>query len=405
MLKKIKITKWTIMSFIVLNNAFNIALPFMALSVMSKEIAKDLDLSIVQIGILWGSASLLSIISSLLGGAVVDKLGARKILIFSSLFVGFFGVIRGFTWDFYSIVTVTTILGLVSPLIMLSNFKVFQDWFTSKELVFANGIMSTGMALGFLIGSQFSATVLSPLLGGWRGVLIAYSVVGFLLALPWLFILKENRTAINTGEKSLSLKSSMVKVIRLKNVWLLGFALFGVNGAINGLLGYLPLYLRTIGWDVLKASTTMTLFHTVSMFFTIPIVLYSSKWFSRKHSTIIAGSTILVGIGLLAVLSGPWIWLAVILAGFSRDGFMALFFTQVSETDGVDASTVGTATGLTMMLNGIGSILAPPIGNYFSAISFSAPFGFWAALTFLGVLCLLAVGHPTIQGNKVRQSG
>ena len=392
------------MSFIVLNNAFNIALPFMALSVMSKEIAKDLDLSIVQIGILWGSASLLSIISSLLGGAVVDKLGARKILIFSSLFVGFFGVSRGFTWDFYSIVTVTTILGLVSPLIMLSNFKVFQDWFTSKELVFANGIMSTGMALGFLIGSQFSATVLSPLLGGWRGVLIAYSVVGFLLAFPWLFILNENRTAINIGEKSLSLKSSMVKVIRLKNVWLLGFALFGVNGAINGLLGYLPLYLRTIGWDVLKASTTMTLFHTVSMFFTIPIVLYSSKWFSRKHSTIIAGSTILVGIGLLAVLSGPWIWLAVILAGFSRDGFMALFFTQVSETDGVDASTVGTATGLTMMLNGIGSILAPPIGNYFSAISFSAPFGFWAALTFLGVLCLLAVGHPAIQVNKVRRS-
>jgi MFS family permease len=404
MLKKIKITKWTIMSFIVLNNAFNIALPFMALSVMSKEIAKDLDLSIVQIGILWGSASLLSIISSLLGGAVVDKLGARKILIFSSLFVGFFGVSRGFTWDFYSIVTVTTILGLVSPLIMLSNFKVFQDWFTSKELVFANGIMSTGMALGFLLGSQFSATVLSPLLGGWRGVLIAYSVVGFLLAFPWLFILNENRTAINIGEKSLSLKSSMVKVIRLKNVWLLGFALFGVNGAINGLLGYLPLYLRTIGWDVLKASTTMTLFHTVSMFFTIPIVLYSSKWFSRKHSTIIAGSTILVGIGLLAVLSGPWIWLAVILAGFSRDGFMALFFTQVSETDGVDASTVGTATGLTMMLNGIGSILAPPIGNYFSAISFSAPFGFWAALTFLGVLCLLAVGHPAIQVNKVRRS-
>jgi hypothetical protein len=66
---------------------------------------------------------------------------------------------------------------------------------------------------------------------------------------------------------------------------------------------------------------------------------------------------------------------------------------------------VGTASGLTMMLNGIGSIFAPPIGNYFSAISFSAPFGFWAALTFFGVLCLLAVGHPTIQGNKVRQSG
>lgn len=376
------------MAFIVLNNAFNLALPAMGLSVLSKEIAKELDLSIVQIGMLWGSGSILSILSGLLGGAVVDKLGAKRILTFSSLLVGVVGVVRGFSWDFSSIVMLTTILGLITPMIMLSNFKVLQAWFSSKQLILANGILSAGMAFGFLMGSQFSGTYLAPILGGWRGVLVAYSIGGILLSIPWIFLLKGQSTPFENSISS-SLRGTIGRVLQVRNIWFLGLALFGINGSINGILGYLPLYLRNLGWDIFTASSAMTVFHLVSMIFTIPIVLYSTRWFTKKNASILAGMMITSGIALLAFLSGPWVWLAVILGGFSRDGFMALLFTQVYETDGIDPRTVGTAAGLVMTLNGIGSILAPPVGNYFESFSAAAPFGFWATLAFFGVVCLL----------------
>ena len=89
--------------------------------------------------------------------------------------------------------------------------------------------------------------------------------------------------------------------------------------------------------------------------------------------------------------SGWVVWPAVILAGFSRDGFMALFFTQVSETRGVKQGMIATAIGMTMMLNGLGSIFSPPAGNAFEAITPAAPFGFWAALALSGVVCLAIV--------------
>ena len=43
------------------------------------------------------------------------------------------------------------------------------------------------------------------------------------------------------------MRAAVSHVLQLKNVWLLGFTLFGVGGCIQGVLGYLPTYLRDIG--------------------------------------------------------------------------------------------------------------------------------------------------------------
>ena len=41
------------------------------------------------------------------------------------------------------------------------------------------------------------------------------------------------------------------------------------------------------------------------------------------------------GVGSLAFVSGPLVWVAVILAGITRDGFMAVLLTSVVEIRGV----------------------------------------------------------------------
>ena len=192
----------------------------------------------------------------------------------------------------------------------------------------------------------------------------------------------------------LSIRKAITHVAGLKDIWLLGISLFGVRGCIQGVLGYLPLYLRTIGWDALHADGALSAFHTMSMILVLPIARLSDRRGSRKRLLLIAGSMIIAGTGLLSVANGALIWGAVLMAGLVRDAFMAIFMTMVIETEGVGPAYAGTASGLVIAISGVGGFLAPPFGNSFAEHHPSAPFAFWAALAFVGMICISQSSRP-----------
>ena len=382
--------KWYLLALVVLTNMFVIAVPTMGMSVMSKEISNDLGLDLVQLGIVWGVGALPGIVTSLLGGMIGDKFGPKRVLIVGSLIGGVLGMARGFAFDFASITIIIVLLGAITPVVLMNGYKVIGQWFPSHQLGLANGLIAMGMALGFLLGSFFSATTLSPWLGGWRNVLIAYGVIGALFCIPWLFSQAASEKAHPTSTGA-SIWKPLKHVAGLKNIWLLGLALFGVAGAIQGMLGYLPLYLRDMGWQPLHADGAPSAFHLVSMTFVLPFSLWSDRLGSRKRLILIANLAIVIGVGLLSFVSGGIIWAAVLLAGFMRDTFWAMITTMVIETRNVGPAFAGTATGFVMAFGSLNSFLAPPIGNSLASLWSGSPFAFWAALSVFGLICLSLV--------------
>jgi MFS family permease len=84
--------------------------------------------------------------------------------------------------------------------------------------------------------------------------------------------------------------------------------------------------------------------------------------------------------------------MTMIIVGSVRDGFMAIFFTSVNETRGVDSAYSGLAIGFTMVFMGIGNLIAPPLGNSLASQTNSgAPLMFWAALVIFGAVCLILI--------------
>jgi cyanate permease len=382
--------KWYILTLSILTNMFVVAIPAMGMSVLAKEIAQDLHLSLVQVGIVWGIGSLPAILVSLFSGAVGDKVGPKRVLIVSSLLGGLLGAARGWTYDFFSLIVVVIFLGVLIPFVSINNIKTVGQWFPPHQLGLATGLISMGMALGFLLGSLFSATTLSPLLGGWRNVLIAYGIAGALFSIPWIFVrtLPSHHHAVG---QNVSMRAAVSHVFQLKNVWLLGFTLFGVGGCIQGVLGYLPTYLRDIGWEAVRADGALSAFHTVSMIFVLPVAIWSDRLGARKYLLLLAALMLALGAGLLSFASGAWIWAAVLMAGFVRDAFMAIFLTMVLEVDGVGPVYAGTATGFTMAISGLGNFVAPPLGNSLAVLWPGAPFILWAGFAVLGMVCLSLV--------------
>jgi MFS family permease len=386
--------KWYILALVLLTNIFVVAMPAMGMSVMAKEISQDLNLSLVQVGFVWGIGSLPAIATSLFSGAIGDKLGPKLVLIVSSLLAGLLGAARGLAVNFASMIVIVIVLGAVIPFVSINGIKTVGQWFPGYQLGLANGLISMGMALGFLLGSLLSATFLSPMLGGWRHVLIAYGLVGAFFSIPWFFTRKNQAHYILAGQ-SVSMRTAVSHVIGVKNIWLLGFTLFGVSGCIQGVLGYLPIYLRSIGWEAIRADGALSVFHTISMVFVLPIALSSDRMGSRKRLLMFACLMVMTGTGLLSFASGGLVWLAVIMIGFVRDAFMAIFITMVIETDGIGTFYAGTATGLTSAISGVGNMISPPLGNSLAAYWSGAPFVFWMILVMLGMVSFSFVKDKT----------
>jgi MFS family permease len=196
------------------------------------------------------------------------------------------------------------------------------------------------------------------------------------------------------------MRQAFSHVVRLKNVWILGLALLGIGGCIQGALGYLPLYLREIGWPGPRADGALATFHAMSLLMVFPIALLSDRLGSRKRLLMIATVMVAVGIGSLAIVPGPLVWASVILAGLVRDGFMAIYMTMLTELDGVGALYAGTAIGLSGTLSRVGGLVAPPVGNSLATVNLNLPFVLWGGMALVGLVCLYFV-----QEGKPEESG
>ncbi|MBU7014126.1 MAG: MFS transporter [Theionarchaea archaeon] len=379
---------WYVLGLATLTHALVVAMPVMCMPVLFKEISEDLGLSLVEVGTVWGMVSIAGMFTGLVGGSLGDRFGIRRTVSISCLLAGVTGAARGLSGDFVTLIVTSFVFGLLPPAVPPNIHKTCGIWFPGKQLGMANGVVSAGMALGFMLGSLISATVLSPWLGGWRNVLFFYGVISVAVSIPWWVVRSAPDDSSVHESSHISLRRTLSHIGSLRSVWGFGLIMLGTGSCIQGLLGYLPLYLRALGWTGDVADGALATFHGVSLLSTIPLALLSDRLGSRKVVLTVAAVMTTTGIAFLSVADGIMIWVSVLLVGIVRDGFMAVFMTMVIETRGIGARYAGTAAGMVVALYRLGGFLSPPLGNSLAAIDKGLPFVFWAALAtliFLGL--------------------
>ena len=212
----------------------------------------------------------------------------------------------------------------------------------------------------------------------------------------WWFSQEKTGGEDQQGNQKITFRKAIAHVIRLRNVWILCLATAGVSGCVNGMLGFLPLYLRNLGWEPILADSTLASFHATSMLFAIPIALLSDRIGSRRGVLMAATLLIGIGTGLLGFVGGALISVAVLMAGIARDGFMAITMTAITEEKGIGARFAGSAIGLNISVMGIASVFAPPIGNWLAGFGPGFPFMFWASLVFFGFAGYFFLRPPAV---------
>ena len=382
--------RWYVVGLGAVINLIVFAMATACMPVLFSEIAEELGLSIAQVGTVWGASSAAGIFSILAAGSLADRFGVRRILAIGCLLAGVFGATRGLSDSFTTLAVTTLLFGLASEAIPVVVIKNTSLWFHERGLGTAQGIITACVGGGVMLGAMLSATVLSPLLGGWNNVLFLYGGISVLMGIIWFLTVPEPAQA-EASDEIQAPRQALSHVTRIRGVWLIAIGMMGFAGCNRALMGYLPLYLRNSGWTAAGADGTLAALSAAGTAAAIPLTLLSDKLGLRKALLIPGLIITVISVGLLSIVTGAPVWLLAIMAGGFRDMIWAVAATITVETEGIGPVYAGTAVGIVHAFTRVGYTFAPPTGNSLAAIHPGLPFVFWAGLSLVAVLAFLLV--------------
>jgi MFS family permease len=388
--------RWYVLTLTMLTYGIITGAARLCMPVLFKQISDDLGLSLVAIGTVWGMDPLAGVFIGLPGGLLADRFGVRRTLVVLCILAGIFGALRGFSINFFTMAATMFLFGLTVAATPSIVPKMTAEWFSGRDLGMANALLIVAWSIGAMVATMFSATVFSPWLGGWRNVMFLYGVPSVMLGLLWLTAREPDFShREDTPIASVPFREALSKVVRMKEVWIIGLITLLNWGASSGYVGYLPLYQRNIGWTPTNADAAITVLNGVMSIGVIPMVMLSDKLGSRKIVISISVVATVLNLALLPLVDVTGVWLLVILGGILRSGSSALFTVMVFEIKGVGSTYGGTATGLASAISMVGAFLAPPLGNSFADFGPGYPFYFWAGMAAVSIPLIFFLKNRT----------
>lgn len=387
--------RWVVLALCALTPMLVLTLPNMSVPPLFATISDDIGLSLVEMGTIWGVKPFAGIFFAFLGGSLGDRFGARTTLFFICLTSGLAGIARAFAVDFVTLLLASLALGIFQAIIPVMVFKVARQYFPPQQLGMAGGFISMGFAGGLLLGPLISTSVMLPALGGWQQIFVFFGVISMIVSLGWLLVLPAENPTRATTTPRIPLADSFRHVIGLRQLWVLGFAGLGVNGCFLGFSGYLPTYLKAIGWAELDADRALSVFFVTSIVAVVPLTMLSDRLHIRRGFLVTGALALAVGIGALTFVEGMMILIVVAATGLMFDALMSISTTTVLEVDGVSGVYAGTALGFVLMIRNLGGAFAPAVGNSLATYGLSAPFLFWGGMSLVAVVLYIFLFRPS----------
>lgn len=377
--------KWYIVILTFLVGVFVLWTPLMAIAVLFPVIAKDLHLSVAQAGLIWGIAPAAGVLVSIIGGLLADRVGIRFVIGGFAVLGGIFGALRGISTDFVSLLIMMFVFGICFWVIQVNLPKVVRIWFPPQQLGLANGIVASSGIVGGVVGAGISATVVLSAVGSWQNVLFLYGAIGAFIGILWLVTAKEPSQV--GPPLRVSLGEAFSKVVRTKGVWLCGITMLGLMAGYQGLTGYLPMYLGSMGWSPASAGGALSALIGVGVVTVILVPVLSDKIGLRKAFVIAPALVFAIAVCLLAAFKTTTpLWSVMILTGLAWGPIVAVLFCSLTEQEKVGPVFAGTALGIVGTLGCVGGFIGPVVGNALAATNPAFPFLVFGALAGIFVI-------------------
>ncbi len=324
-------------------------------------IMPELNLTYTQIGIIAGSWPLAFMISSFPEGALIDRVGVKKSLLFGIFFISISSILRAFSNNFFSLLIPTAMFGIGAPMISLGLPKLVATWFSGMERGTASGIYYTGVSSGTAFSLGATNSIVLPLVGSWRNCFLFYGFIGFLIMIIWFrFAIDISKESSKKGSSQRTLKN-MAELLKHRNVWLVVIIGLSTFISIHSLNNWLPKILESKTLTMTMAGFLAAIFNVCRILggLFIPRISYALGF--RKLSVSIILSIMTLSILAIGGTMGFSLWLGIIAIGICLGSLTPILLTLLMDMPEVGPNRMGAAGGLYFSFGEIGGIMGPTI--------------------------------------------
>jgi MFS family permease len=330
-------------------------------SIVNPGVQKDAGLSVSQVATIAAVYTWAFAICQFFGGALLDRLGARKVLPISIALVtlGIFVFANANSYGMLLLSQIIIAIGSCTGFVGAGY--IGGQWFGMAKFSFMFGLVQVVAALT----SAFSVNIFEALLNltDWRKLFNVYGVLGIvLLVLGAIYI--RNPTPVASGmdkgigEFFTSVINGMVEVAKIPHVWIasiIGALQFGAMLALGVVWAPKLLMVHGISQSVATFGASMLWLGLAAGSATIP--WWSDHIKGRKLPIILGGAIQLVCLLALLYLPNLGATLAIILCfifGFANAAHMLAFSTAADVVKPIQIGTsAAIVNGLMFIVGGI----------------------------------------------------
>ena len=391
------LNKWLVLVLVTLVHMLAVGLPWTVMPVLFTAASRELDLSLGQIGLLWSMLAIGAALVALPGGMLGDRLGFVRTIGLGCFAIAITSGFRGLATDLTTLAIFMLLCGASIAIVFPNIQRIAGVFFPGHQVGLATGIIISGFAVGGVLTTALSATVIMPLVGSWRNVLFLYSGLCALIATLWLLFMRHAPGRISSSEKSPAaarptFRRSITAVFGIKEMWLLAIGNLGIVGSFISLNGYLPVYLEKIGLGKSLGDTMSSTLFVASIVGAIAVPAVASRAGGLKPVMIVCAVATSVVILFLTMANEALFWVLIPAAGALTQGVGTLVITHAIQIKKIGPEYAGTAVGLIGSLSNIGGFILPILGGKLADVNQTWPFFFWALITLLSTVCFMFIG-------------
>lgn len=289
----------------------------MVMTVAVPYIAKDFNLTSVEMGVVMSAFFAGYALFQIPGGMLADKFGARKVMAIAVSWWSVFTAFTGMATSLFSMLIIRFLFGLGEASFPGGSWKTVSTWFPKKERATANSFMLSSNSLGPAIAPLFVVGIMATF--SWRSVFYFLFIPGIIVVALILYFVRnkpEDSKMISPeelkvitekdSEEDLTNKISFKDVIKLPIVWKIFFTFFAFDIVFWGFSSWIPTYLvNARSFKLVKMGIIASLPFFAGTVGTVAGGYLSDKYFVGNRRIVIVISLILTATCLILTYITP----------------------------------------------------------------------------------------------------